>query len=115
MRFRNRYSCIYIFNEKIKKPIYFELCLIDKNLNKIISEINKEFNIDFKIIKSYIHENYGIILIDNYFYEYSNILYMCHCANLEKVINKNNNLKNKNNLEQMIYLFMKFIKVKNIK
>ena len=114
MRFRNRYSCIYIFNKKIKKPIYFELCLIDKNLNKIISQINKEFNIDFKINKSYIDENYGILLIDNYFYENSNILYMCHCANLEKIINKKHNLKNKNNLEQMIYLLMEFIRVKNI-
>lgn len=114
MRFRNRYRCIYIFKEKIKKPIYFELRLIDKNLNRLISQINKEFNIDFKINKSYIDENYGILLIDNYIYENSNMLYICHSANLEKVINKNNYLKNKNNLDQMIYLFMKFIKVKNI-
>ena len=114
MRFRNRYSCIYIFREKVNKPIYFELSLIDKDLNRIISQINKEFNIDFKINKSYIDENYGILLIDNYIYENSNMLYICHCANLEKVINKNNYLKNKNNLEQMIYLFMEFIKFKNI-
>ncbi len=114
MRFRNRYSCIYIYREKVNKPIYFELSLIDKDLNRIISQINKEFNIDFKINKSYIDENYGILLLDNYIYEFSNIIYICHCANLENVISKNNNLKNKNNLEQMIYLFNEFIKFKNI-
>ena len=112
MRFRNRYRCIYIFRERIKKPIYFELRLINKNLNRLISQINKEFNINFKINKSFIDENYGILLIDNYIYEHSNMLYICHSANLEKVII--NDLKNKNNLEKMIYLFMEFIKVKNI-
>jgi hypothetical protein len=86
--------------------------LIDKNLNRLISQINKEFNINFKINKSFIDENYGILLIDNYIYEHSNMLYICHSANLEKVII--NDLKNKNNLEKMIYLFMEFIKVKNI-
>ena len=114
MRLRNRYSCIYICKEKEIKPIYFELSIIDKDLNNIVSQINKEFNINFKINNSFVDENYGILLKDNKFKDDSNILYICHCANLDNFINNNKDLLNKNNLEQMIYLFMEFVKVKNL-
>ena len=110
MRLRNRYSCIYICKEKEKKPIYFELSIKDKDLNNIVSQINKEFNIDFKINNSKVDENYGILLKDNS----SNILYICHSANLDNFVNNNKDLLNKNNLEQMLYLFMEFVKVKNL-
>ena len=114
MRLRNRYSCIYIFKEKEKKPIYFEASIIDKDLNNIVSQINKEFNINFKIVNSLIDENYGILLKDNVNKDDSNILFICHSANLDKFVGNNKELEKKNNLEQMIYLFMEFVKVKNI-
>ena len=114
MRLRNRYSCIYICREKEKKPIYFELSVKDKDLNNIVSQINKEFNIDFRINNSNVDENYGILLKDNVKNNDSNILYICHSANLDKFVDNNKDLLNKNNLEQMLYLFMEFVKVKNL-
>lgn len=114
MRLRNRYSCIYICKEKGKKPIYFELSVKDKDLNNIVSQINKEFNIDFRINNSNVDENYGILLKDNVKNNDSNILYICHSANLDKFVDNNIDLLNKNNLEQMLYLFMEFVKVKNL-
>ena len=112
MRLRNRYSCIYICKEKEKKPIYFELSIKDKDLNNIVSQINKEFDISFKINNSNVDENYGILLKDNVKNNDSNILYICHSANLDNFVNNNKDLLNKNNLEQMLYLFMEFVKVK---
>jgi hypothetical protein len=114
MRLRNRYSCIYICKEKEKKPLYFELSIIDKDLNNIVSQINKEFNLDFIINTSSVDENYGILLKDDKIKEDSNILYICHSANLDNFVENNKELHNKNNLEQMIYLFMEFVKVKNL-
>ena len=114
MRLRNRYSCIYICKEKEKKPIYFELSIKDKDLNNIVSQINKEFDINFKINNSNVDENYGILLKDNVKNKDSNILYICHSANLDNFVNNNKDLLNKNNLEQMLYLFMEFFKVKNL-
>lgn len=114
MRLRNRYSCIYICKKKEKKPIYFELSIKDKDLNNIVSQINKEFNIEFKINNSNVDENYGILLKDNVKNNDSNILYICHSANLDNFINNNKDLLNKNNLEQMLYLFMEFVKVRNL-
>jgi len=114
MRLRNRYSCIYICKEKDKKPIYFELSLKDKDINNIVSQINKEFDINFKINNSNVDENYGILLKDNVKNIESNILYICHSANLDNFVDNNKDLSNKNNLEQMLYLFMEFVKVKNL-
>jgi len=114
MRLRNRYSCIYICKDKEIKPIYFELSIIDKDLNNIVSQINKEFNINFKINNSLVDENYGILLKDNVYKDDSNILYICHSANLDNFVDNKKDLLDKNNLEQMIYLFMEFVKVKNL-
>ena len=114
MRLRNRYSCIYICKDKEKKPIYFELSVKDKDLNNIVSQINKEFDINFKINNSYADDNYGILLKDNVKNNDSNILYICHSANLDNFVSNNKDLLNKNNLEQMLYLFMEFVKVKNL-
>jgi len=114
MRSRNRYSCIYICKEEGKKPIYFELSIMDKDLNNIVSQINKEFDINFKINNSFVDENYGILLKDNVYKDDSNILYICHSANLDNFVDNKKDLLDKNNLEQMIYLFMEFVKVKNL-
>ena len=114
MRSRNRYSCIYICKAEDKKPIYFELSLMDKDLNNIVSQINKEFNINFKVNNSFVDENYGILLKDNVYKDDSNILYICHSANLDNFVDNKKDLLDKNNLEQMIYLFMEFVKVKNL-
>ena len=92
MSLKKRYSCIFIPSDKSKKPLYFELTLIDKDLNNIVSQINKEFNLNFKINNSNIDENYGILLKDNSLNENSNIIYICHSANLDTFVKNNQNL-----------------------
>lgn len=115
MSFKKRYSCIFIPSDKAKKPLYFELTLIDKDLNNIVSQINTEFNLNFKINNSNIDENYGILLKDNSLNENSNIIYICHSSNLDTFVKNSQNLTDKTYLEQMLSLFIKFIKDKNIK
>lgn len=115
MSLKKRYSCIFISKEKEKNPLYFELTILDKDLNNIVSQVNKEFDLNFKISSSHVDENFGILLKDNLTYDDSDILYICHSANLDIYIKNKQELINKSNLEQMLSLFLKFIKDKKLK
>ena len=121
MSLKRRYSCIYISHE-IENMLYFELTLHNKDLNNIVLQINKEFNLDFKIDNSYIDENYGILLLnktDNLNLNMNNIvngniLFITHYANLDEYIKSNDNVKNKKNLDQIFSLCMNFVIGKNL-
>jgi len=121
MSLKRRYSCIYIPHET-NNMLYFELTLHNKDLNNIVLQINKEFNLDFKIDNSYIDDNYGILLLnktnnlnlnmDNKVN--GNILFITHFANLDEYVKSNENLKNKTNLDQILSLCMNFVTVKKL-
>ena len=121
MSLKRRYSCTYISHE-IENMLYFELTLHNKDLNNIVLQINKEFNLDFKIDNSYIDENYGILLLnktDNLNLNMNNIvngniLFITHFANLDEYVKSNENLKNKTNLDQILSLCMNFIIIKKL-
>jgi len=121
MSLKRRYSCIYISHE-IDNMLYFELTLHNKDLNNIVLQINKEFNLDFKIDNSYIDENYGILLLnktDNLNLNMNNIvngniLFITHYANLDEYIKSNYTVKNKTNLDQIFSLCMNFVIAKNL-
>lgn len=112
---KNRYCCLFSTNN-INNNIYFELDLKDKNIINIIKQINIELNINFIINKSYIDDNYGI-LVSNKNNKDQNIeyLFITHCENLKKFILKNEILKDNSNKFQMYqFLLLYFDKLFNI-
>ena len=121
MSLKRRYGCVYIPCESTDM-LYFELTLHNKDLNNIVLQINKEFNLDFKIDKSYIDDNYGILLLNNMNKRNvnvtkkditGNILFITHSANLDEYVKSNEMLKEYTNLQQIFSLCMKFILTKN--
>ena len=104
MSFKNRYCCIYISNNN---NLYFEINILNKNINDIISQINNELNIDFKIKDYEIDDKYGIL-----FRDFNDILFICHNSNLKNHLNLNNHLNNKTNTEQILDLYNLFISKK---
>lgn len=121
MSLKRRYGCIYIPHET-NNMLYFELTLHNKNLNNIVLQINKEFNLDFTIDNSYIDENYGILLLNktnncnlNMDKKVNgNILFITHSANLDEYVKSNDFLKDKANLDQIFNLCMNFIISKDL-
>ena len=120
MNLNKRYCCIYLpYNND---NIYFELIIHNKDMNEIISNINKELNINFKIHSSYLDDHLGLLFQDDVYNKNKNIdvingnlLFICHYANLEKYVKFNSYLNNKSNNEIILDLCRNFILFKNIK
>ena len=117
MSLKRRYGCLYIPNDTTNM-LYFELTLHNKDLNNIVSQINKEFNLEFKICESFIDDNFGILLFDRTNNKNinitkkeinANILFITHSANLDEYVKTNDLLKDKTNLQQIFCLCNNFI------
>ncbi len=117
MSLKRRYGCIYI-PQDTNDILYFELTLHNKDLNNIVLQINKEFNLNFVINKSYIDDKYGILLLNNTEDVNlninkkeikANILFITHSANLDEYVKSSDLLKDKSNLQQILSLCLKFI------
>jgi len=122
MSLKRRYGCLYIPCES-SDMLYFELSLYNKDLNNIVSQINNEFNLNFKINKSYIDDNHGILLLNNTDNNNinitkmninANILFITHSANLDEYVKSNEILKDKTNLQQMFSLCINFVSIKKL-
>ena len=120
MSFKKRYSCVYVPSDS-NDLFYFELTLNNKDLNNIVYHINSEFNVNFIIDKSFINENYGILLVNHSSTQnlkiknkliMANLLFITHAANLDDYVKKNDNLKDKTNLDQIYFLLNEFIELK---
>lgn len=120
MSFKKRYSCVYIPSDS-NDLFYFELTLNNKDLNNIVYHINSEFNVNFIIDKSFIDDNYGILLLNNTNTPNlkiknkclnANLLFITHAANLDDYVKKNDPLKDKANLDQIYCLLNEFIELK---
>ena len=121
MSLRKRYCCIYVPCDS-NNILYFELTLNDKDLKNIVLQINNEFNLDFKINKSFIDDKYGILLQDNCTKKnenfkniISNILFISHFSNLDNYVKNNIQLLDKSNSEQILSLCYSFILTNNFK
>ena len=58
-----KYCCIYI---SLKDKIYyFDIVLENIDLSKIINKLNNDLNINFKIKKYLVNNDYGILFMDN--------------------------------------------------
>jgi|SaaInlStandDraft_6_1057023.scaffolds.fasta_scaffold08004_2 hypothetical protein len=120
MSLKRRYGCLYIPCE-LPDMLYFELSLYNKDLNNIVLQINKEFDLEFKIDKSIIDDNHGILLLNNTKSKNinitkrdinANLLFITHSANLDEYVKSNEILEDQTNLNQMFSLCIQFILIK---
>ncbi len=120
MSLKRRYGCLYIPCE-LSDMLYFELSLYNKDLNNIVLQINNEFNLEFKIDKSIVDDNHGILLLNNTDSKNinitkrdinANILFITHSSNLDEYVKSNEILEDQTNLNQMFSLCIQFILTK---
>ena len=120
MSLKRRYACIHI-PSSTTDMLYFELTLHNKDLNNIVLQLNKEFNLKFKIEKYIIDDNHGILLLNNTKSKNinitkrdinANLLFITHSANLDEYVKSNEILEDQTNLNQMFSLCIQFILIK---
>jgi len=103
--------------------LYFELTLHNKDLNNIVLQLNKEFNLNFVICKSYIDDKFGILLLDGTLDKniniaseeiVGNVIFITHSSNLDEYVKRNDLLKDSTNSQQIVSLCSDFIATKLI-
>ena len=60
MNLNKRYCCKYLPYDS--EGTYFEIIIYNKDMNEIISKINEELSINFKVDNSYLDDNLGLLL-----------------------------------------------------
>jgi hypothetical protein len=122
MSLKRRYACIHI-PSSTTDMLYFELTLHNKDLNNIVLQLNKEFNLNFVICKSYIDDKFGILLLDGTLDKniniaseeiVGNVIFITHSSNLDEYVKRNDLLKDSTNSQQIVSLCSDFIATKLI-
>lgn len=65
MNKKNRYCCLLMPCNIIEECKYFEIELQIKDLKRIVTDINKEMNVNFDSTTAIINDKYGILIYDN--------------------------------------------------